>query len=174
MSIPLFFNIEHYTMPQLFYYDKANFFMGTAYGKGFMHQNFNAFFNNAYKDGVIKKRRNFKAKEFTISEISYDEEHRILCVKLPNPKSSDNATHFLHSYFISFLETKDEIKVLDIYGLQQQQKMDTFGVVLSFSEDENDIRFRGIIKTDRNSIFEYMYKVAFENYYPKVDVSIWK
>ena len=60
MSIPLFFNIEHYTMPQLFYYDKANFFMGTAYGKGFMHQNFNAFFNNAYKDGVIKKRRNFK------------------------------------------------------------------------------------------------------------------
>lgn len=52
--------------------------------------------------------------------------------------------------------------------------MDTFGVVLSFSEDENDIRFRGIIKTDKNSVFEYMYKVAFENYYPKVDVSIWK
>lgn len=24
MSISVFFNIEHYTMPQLFYYDKAN------------------------------------------------------------------------------------------------------------------------------------------------------
>ena len=174
MSIPVFFNIEHYTMPQIFYYDKANFFMGTAYNKGFMYQTFNTFFDDAYKKGVIKKRRKFKPEEFIISEISYDEKHRILCVELPKPKKSDNANKFLYSYYISFLEYKDKIEVLDIYGIQKQLVTDTHGVVLSFCENEDNIRFRGLIKTDRSSIVEYMYKVAFENYYPKVDLSVWE
>ena len=174
MSIPVFFNIEHYTMPQLFYYDKANFFMGTAYGKGFMHETFNTFYDEAYKEGVIKKRRKFKAEEFILSEISYDENHRIMCVELPKPKKSDGANSYLYSYYISFLEYKDKIEILDIYGIQKQLGTDTHGVVLSFSEKEDDVRFRGLIKTDRKSIVEYMYKVAFENYYPKVDVSVWK
>lgn len=174
MSLPVFFNIEHYTMPQLFYYDKANFFMGTAYGKGFMHQTFNTFFEDAYKKGIIKKKRKFKAKEFILSEISYDDEHRMMCIKLPKPKKEDNAKHYLYYYFISFLEFKDRIEVLDIYGLQRQTNKDTHAVVVSFSEDKDDIRFRGLIKLDSSSIVEYMHKVAFENYYPKVDVSVWK
>lgn len=174
MSIPVFFNIEHYTMPQVFYYDKANFFMGTAYGKGFMYQTFNTFFDEAYKKGALIKRRKFYAEEFIVSEISYDDKRRIMCVELPKPKKEDDAKHYSHSYFISFLESKNKIEILDIYGLQLQPYMDTHGVVLSFSEDEDDIRFRGLIKNDRKSIVEYMYKVAFENYYPKVDVLVWE
>ena len=57
MSIPVFFNIEHYTMPQIFYCDKANFFMGTAYGTGFMNKTFTTFYDEAYKKGVVKKKR---------------------------------------------------------------------------------------------------------------------
>ncbi len=148
--------------------------MGTAYNKGFMHQTFNTFYEDAYKKGIIKKRKKFNAKEFIISEISYDEKHRILCVGLPKPKKSDNVNKFIYSYYISFLEYKDKIEVLDIYAIQKQLVTDTHGVVLSFSENEDDIRFRGLIKTDRKSIVDYMYKVAFENYYPKVDLSVWE
>ena len=97
-----------------------------------------------------------------------------MCVKLPKPKKSDNVNKFIYSYYISFLEYKDKIEVLDLYGIQKQLVADTHGVVLSFTENEDDIRFRGLIKTDRKSIVEYMYKVAFENYYPKVDVSVWE
>ena len=68
MAINVFYNIEHYTMPQIFYCGKTNFFMGAAYNKGFLHQTFNSFFEMAFQKGVIKKKRKFKAGDFKISE----------------------------------------------------------------------------------------------------------
>ena len=96
-----------------------------------------------------------------------------MCVELPKPQKSDNADNYLYSYYISFLEHKENIEVLDIYGIEKHPSFENHGIVISFSEDEDDIRFRGLIKNDKKSIVEYMYKAAFENYYPNVNVSVW-
>lgn len=175
MSICVFFNIEHYTMPQLFYCNKTNFFMGSAYNKGFLNNTFNSFFETALEKGVIKKKRTFKARDFKISEKTYDSKHKLLCIQLPNPKKHDRTDTYLKSYYISFLEYDNKIEVLDIYGLQKRNSKQNMVLVVSFVDGDDDkIVFRGIIEDSPNSIFSYMHKVAFENYYPHISLSYWE
>lgn len=172
MAINIFYNIEHYTMPQIFYCGKTNFFMGCTYNKGFLHQTFNYFFETAFQEGVIKRKRKFKAEDFEITEKTYDSKHKLLCIRLPKPKTCDRTNVYLKTYFISFLEYDDKIEVLDIYGLQKRDSQKNEIVVVSFVDGNDDkIVFRGIVNDDRISIFEYMYKVAFENFYPRVTFS---
>lgn len=174
MSIPVFFNIEHYTMPQVFYYDKANFFMGAVYDKGFIHQTFNVFFEEAYKKGALKNKRKFTAKEIKLSEISYNDEQKILFIELPKPKKTDNAMRYLKTYCISFFETKERIEILDIYGIQKIPNQNEAVIVISFVKDDDKIIFRGILEDNKSAIVKYMYKVAFENYYPETTISVLK
>ena len=175
MAIKVFYNIEHYTMPQVFYYGKTNFFMGAAYNKGFLHRTFNSFFDMAFKEGVIKRRRKFKSSDFKISERTYDDKHKLLCIHLPKPKTRDRTNKYLMAYFISFLECDNQIEVLDIYGLQKRDSEQNKNFVISFVDGNDDqIVFRGTVNDDPNSIFEYMYKVAFEDFYPSVSLLSWE
>lgn len=174
MAINVFYNIEHYTMPQVFYYGKTNFFMGAAYNKGFLHETFNSFFDSAFKKGVIKIKREFKASDFRISETTYDDKHKLLCIYLPEPKSCDHTDVYLVAYFISFLEYDNKIEVLDIYGLQNRDSALNKFFVVSFVDGNDEIVFRGIVEDDSNSVLEYMYKVAFENFYPCVSLMRWE
>lgn len=171
MAINFFYNIEHHTLPQVFYYGKTNFFMGAAYNKGFLHQTFNSFFEIAFKNGVIKRKRKFKTGNFKISEKTYDNKHKLLCIHLPKPKTCDYAEVYLKTYLISFMERDNKIEVLDIYGLQKRGSKPNEVFVVSFVDGDDDkIVFRGIVKDEPNSIFEHMYKVAFENFYPRVSL----
>lgn len=175
MAINVFYNIEHYTMPQIFYYGKTNFFMGAVYNKGFLHQTFNSFFEMAFKKGIIKRKRKLKASDFKISEKTYDDKHKLLCIHLPMPKTCDHSEVYLRAYFISFLEYDNKIEILDIYGLQKRNSKQNENFVISFVDgNDNEIVFRGIVGDDSKSIFEYMYKVAFENFYPHVSLSRWE
>ena len=174
MAINVFYNIEHYTLPQVFYHNKTNFFMGVAYNKGFLHQTCNSFFDMAFKKGVIKIKRKFNAKDFKISETTYDDKHKLLCIRLPKPKKCDNTDTYLESYFLSFLEYDNKIEVLDIYALRKcNSKQERFFFISFNSRDDDKIVFRGIVEDEQSKILEYMYKVAFEDFYPRVSLSSW-
>ena len=175
MAINVFYNLEHHTLPQVFYCGKTNFFMGAAYNKGFLHQTFNSFFKIAFQNGFIKRKRKFKVWNFKISEKTYNSEHKLLCIHLPKPKACDHTDVYLKTYLISFVENDDIIKVLDIYGLQKHGSKQKEVFVVSFVDgDDEKIVFRGMVKDDPTSIFEYMYKVAFENFYPRVSLLDWE
>lgn len=160
--MPMYYETEFYTIPYLYYSDKAMFFKTVLKnGESFFSNIFNQSFEEAYNNRRIIKKLCFSERDFKISDVKFKNRQRIIYISLPKPDRYSGESVYCVSYCIPYLLTEDSIKIMGLYNIEQSFSFESECQICMTKENGIHSNF-GSVNADPEEILERVREIAFK------------
>lgn len=115
-----FFITQTTLVPHFYYDNKFKFFKACLKDSGLLCNVFNSSLEIAYQGGFLENRIRFNKSDFNISNINFSKTKKAILIDLPLPLNASK-NNLLKSYYIPYLQYENEIKILDLFAVQNNK-----------------------------------------------------